>query len=62
MSSKSLDYNPLDKSGDGKKIVLKTVNIAGVPLLVILAGLLIWKRRSRRKKVDPGAVCAGGAA
>jgi ABC-2 type transport system permease protein len=50
MSSKSLDYNPLDKSSDGKKIVLKTVNIAGVPILVILAGLLIWKRRSRRKK------------
>ncbi len=50
MSSKSLDYNPLDVSSDGTKIALKTVNIAGVPLLVILAGLLIWKRRSRRKK------------
>ena len=50
MSSKSLDYNPLDKTSDGTKIALKAVNIAGVPLLVILAGLLIWKRRSQRKK------------
>ncbi|HPG49220.1 MAG TPA: Gldg family protein [Spirochaetota bacterium] len=50
MSSKSLDYNPLDVSSDGTKLALKAVNIAGVPLLVILAGLLIWKRRSRRKK------------
>jgi len=50
ISSKSLDYNPLDVSSDGTKLALKAVNIAGVPLLVILAGLLIWKRRSRRKK------------
>jgi ABC-2 type transport system permease protein len=49
MSSKSLGYNPLDKTGDTKKIILKSVNIAGVPLLVILAGLLIWKRRRERK-------------
>jgi len=50
MSSKSLDYNPLEKSGEGKKIALKTVNIAGVPLLVILAGLIIWNRRKMHKK------------
>jgi hypothetical protein len=49
MSSKSLGYNPLDKTGDTKKIILKSINIAGVPLLVILAGLLIWKRRRERK-------------
>ena len=49
MSSKSLGYNPLDKTGDTKKIVLKSINIAGVPLLVILAGLLIWRRRRERK-------------
>jgi ABC-2 type transport system permease protein len=50
MSSKSLDYNPLDKTSDSKKIVLKSVNIAGVPILIILAGFFIWKQRSRRKK------------
>jgi ABC-2 type transport system permease protein len=50
MSSKSLDYNPLDKTGDTTKIILKSLNIAGVPLFVILAGLAIWKRRSLRRK------------
>lgn len=50
MSSKSLDYNPLDATSDGKKITLKAVNIAGVPLLVIAVGLLIWRQRSRRRK------------
>jgi ABC-2 type transport system permease protein len=50
MSSKSLEYNPLEKSGEGKKIALKTANIAGVPLLVIIAGLVIWNRRKMRKK------------
>ncbi len=50
MSSKSLDYNPLEKTGEGKKIAIKTVNIAGVPLLIIVAGLVIWNRRNTRKK------------
>ncbi len=50
MSSKSLDYNPLDKVGDSTKIILKALNIGGVPIFVVLAGLLIWKRRLRRKK------------
>jgi ABC-2 type transport system permease protein len=50
MSSKSLGYNPLDKTSDSKKIVLKSINIAGVPIFVILAGLLIWRRRQQRKK------------
>jgi ABC-type uncharacterized transport system involved in gliding motility auxiliary subunit len=49
MSSKSLGYNPLEKTGDTKKIILKSINIAGVPLLVVLAGLVIWKRRRERK-------------
>ncbi len=50
MSSKSLDYNPLDKTADGTKIFLKALNIGGVPILVVVAGLVIWKRRLRRKK------------
>ncbi|MBP7737814.1 MAG: Gldg family protein [Spirochaetes bacterium] len=50
MSSKSLDYNPLDKIGDGTKIILKALNIGGVPVLVVIAGLVIWKRRLRRRK------------
>jgi len=50
MQSKDLDFNPLDKTGDGTRTALKTVNIAGVPLLVILGGLLVWRRRRARKK------------
>lgn len=50
MSSKSLDYNPLDKIGDTAKIIFKALNIGGVPLLVVIAGLVIWKRRLRRRK------------
>jgi len=50
MSSKSLDYNPLEKTGEGRKIALKTVNIAGVPILVVLAGFFIWRRRLSRKR------------
>ena len=50
MSSKSLDYNPLDKTADGTKIVLKAINIGGVPIFVVLAGFVIWKRRLRRRK------------
>jgi ABC-2 type transport system permease protein len=60
MSSKSLDYNPLDSTGAVKKLAVKTINIAGVPLLVVLAGLLIWRHRLSRKreleeKFSPGA-------
>jgi len=50
MGSKSLDFNPIERTGDTLKIILKSLNIAGVPLFVILAGLLIWKRRSLRRR------------
>jgi ABC-2 type transport system permease protein len=50
MSSKSLDYNPLDKTADSTKIIMKALNIGGVPILVVLAGFFIWKQRLRRKK------------
>jgi ABC-2 type transport system permease protein len=50
MSSKSLDYNPLEKTGAVEKVALKTINIAGVPLLLVLAGLFIWRHRLSRKR------------
>ncbi len=50
MLSKSLEYNPLEKSEDSERFIMKTVNIAGVPLLVILAGIAMWRRRGRRRK------------
>ena len=53
MKSKSLDYNPLDKLGEKEKFVYKAVNIGGVPFLVILAGLIVWRLRwNRRQKIQ----------
>jgi len=50
MSSKSLDFNPIDKTSDGLRFALKAVNIGGVPILVVIAGLAIWRRRAARKR------------
>ncbi len=50
MLSKSLEFNPLERSDDSERFIMKSVNIAGVPLLVILAGIIIWRRRGRRRK------------
>jgi len=50
MQSKSLEFNPLDKTEDSTRFIFKTVNIAGVPFFVIIAGLIVWRRRISRKK------------
>jgi len=49
MRSKSLDYNPLDKVSDAGKLVWKILNWVGLPLLIVAAGLFIWRRRAIRK-------------
>ncbi|HDP80053.1 MAG TPA: hypothetical protein ENN21_04330 [Spirochaetes bacterium] len=52
MRSKGLELNPIKDRGEGFKLALKLVNIAGLPLLVVLAGMVFWKiRASRRKRV-----------
>jgi ABC-type uncharacterized transport system involved in gliding motility auxiliary subunit len=50
MRSKGLELNPLRDSSDGTKLALKIFNIALLPLLVMGAGLVVWKRRSTRRK------------
>lgn len=52
MRSKTQSHNPLDTTRFWFKFktALKTVNIAGLPLLVVLFGLLIWMRRHVRRK------------
>lgn len=50
MKSKSLEYNPLDKTEDNTRFMLKAVNIVGVPIIIILAGIVMWRRRESRKK------------
>jgi hypothetical protein len=53
MRGKNLDYNPIKPFSDNARFMFKTANIAGVPLIVILAGLFIWRaRKSRRKKIQ----------
>jgi len=53
MRSKGLELNPLKDTSDGMRLALKIFNVAVLPLLVVLAGLLAWKRRSiRRKRVQ----------
>jgi len=50
MRSKTQSHNPLDTTGALTKMVVKTVNIAGLPLLVVLFGLFVWMRRHVRRK------------
>ena len=50
MQSKSLAYNPIEKTDDDARFVMKTVNIAGVPIIVILLGLFMWRYRAERRK------------
>ncbi|UCH06823.1 MAG: Gldg family protein [Deltaproteobacteria bacterium] len=48
--SKEQRFNPLYESKAGTKTFVKSFNIAGLPVLVILFGFFIWMRRHARKK------------
>lgn len=50
MRKKGLNYNPLDETEPGLKTFVKTFNMAVIPGLVILAGLLVWFRWHRRQR------------
>jgi len=50
MKSKSLDFNPLEKTGDQTRFFLKSINIGLVPLFIIVTGLIVWRRRIARKR------------
>ncbi len=49
MMNKGMEYNPLEMTEPGTRFFLKSLNIAGVPILIILTGLLVWRRRNQRK-------------
>lgn len=51
MRSKTQRFNPLKDVGPAVRTVIKTTNIAGLPILIILAGLVVWFRRASRKRV-----------
>ena len=50
MRGKEQRFNPLYDTGAMVKTIIKMVNIAGLPVLVVLFGLFVWLFRHRRKK------------
>jgi hypothetical protein len=50
MRSKEQRFNPLRDTGQGIKTFVKSFNIAGLPVAVVLFGLLVWFNRHSRKK------------
>lgn len=53
MRSKKQSFNPLDETGPMAKSLLKVFNIAGLPLLVVLFGIIVWfKRKARKKRIQ----------
>jgi ABC-2 type transport system permease protein len=49
MRNKTQRHNPLDETSVTAKTTIKAINIAGLPVLVVLFGLLVWMRRHARK-------------
>ncbi|MBN1276708.1 MAG: Gldg family protein [Deltaproteobacteria bacterium] len=50
MRSKEQTFNPLDETGQATKTFVKSFNIAGLPVIVGIFGLLVWFGRHSRKK------------
>jgi ABC-2 type transport system permease protein len=50
MRSKEQLFNPLDETEVGTKTFVKSFNIVGLPVLVVIFGLMVWFRRHSRKK------------
>jgi hypothetical protein len=50
MRGKEQRFNPLDDTKAGTKMFVKTLNIIGLPSLVVLFGIAVWLRRHARKK------------
>ncbi len=53
MRNKEQGFNPLEETDPAVKTILKTFNIAGLPVLVITFGLLVlFRRHSRQKNIQ----------
>jgi len=50
MRTKSQKLNPLKEVSPSVRTFTKVFNIAGLPVLVVLFGLIVWFKRSARKK------------
>ncbi|MBS3759310.1 MAG: Gldg family protein [Desulfobacterales bacterium] len=53
MRSKTQRFNPLEETTAMTKTTVKIINIAGLPVLVVLFGLFTWwRRRMRRRRIQ----------
>jgi len=53
LRSKELRFNPLEKVGARTRAFVKTFNIAGLPVLVVLFGIGVWLwRHARRRRIQ----------
>ena len=50
MRGKQQRFNPLDDATASTRTFVKTMNIVGLPVLVVLFGIAVWFRRHTRKK------------
>jgi ABC-2 type transport system permease protein len=50
MRSKEQRHNPLNPTSAAVKTTIKALNVVGLPILVVLLGLLVWWQRHMRKK------------
>ncbi len=50
MRGKEQRFNPLNETQAGTKTFVKTLNIIGLPALVVIFGIGVWFRRHARKK------------
>ena len=51
MRSKTQRFNPLKKTAPTERTLIKTANIAGLPALVVIAGIAVWAKRASRKRM-----------
>ncbi len=51
MRTKAQSFNPLADISPSTRTFIKGANIAGPPILVIIAGLIVWVRRLARKRL-----------
>ena len=53
MRAKEQRFNPLVDMSPSAKTAVKSLNIAGLPVLVVLAGIVVWlRRKSRRRQIQ----------
>jgi len=50
LRSKTQQFNPLEETPPAVRSLVRMGNIAGLPVLVALCGLLVWWRRSRKRR------------